>query len=155
MSSSCNQNKTLTCTEIFLRSWPFWTFKHSLQNRTYQITVEHGSFDVSNPHEACVLLSRFGFRLSCLESLLRSVLKVYAKLDQNCFKKLSVFSSKGKTTGWIVEIVGCLSLSWQWGFETIFWIGYVTTWHILVKLWFQLVKWVFCWQFFENLFQLF
>jgi len=46
-----------------------------------------------------VLLSGFGFRLGCLESLLRSVLEAYPKLDQNCFKKLSVFPSKGKTTG--------------------------------------------------------
>ena len=28
-----------------------------------------------------VLLSGFGFRLSCLESLLRSVLEAYTKLD--------------------------------------------------------------------------
>jgi len=43
-----------------------------------------------------VLLSGFGFRLGSLESLLRLVLKAYAKLDQSCFKKLSVFQAKGK-----------------------------------------------------------
>jgi len=43
-----------------------------------------------------VLLSGFGFRLGCLESLLRLVLEAHTKLDQNCFK-LSVFPSKGKT----------------------------------------------------------
>ena len=37
--------------------------------------VEHGSLDVSNPHEArsCAAFW-FGFRLGCLESLLRSIL---------------------------------------------------------------------------------
>ena len=79
----------------------------------------------------------FGFRLGCLESMLRSVLNPCTKLNQSVLKKQSVFPSKGKTTGWFVDIIGCLSLNWLKGFETVFWIGYVTIWPT------QPVKYVF------------
>jgi len=39
-----------------------------------------------------VLLSGFGFRLGCLESLLRSVLNSYTKLDQSVLKETKCFS---------------------------------------------------------------
>ena len=39
-----------------------------------------------------VLLSGFGFRLGCLESLLRSVLDSYTNLDQSVSKETKCFS---------------------------------------------------------------
>ena len=39
-----------------------------------------------------VLLSGFGFRLGCLESLLRLVLDSYIKLDQSVLKETKCFS---------------------------------------------------------------
>ena len=41
----------------------------------------------------------FGFRLGCLESMLRSDLDPCTKLNQSVLKKQSVFPSKGKTIG--------------------------------------------------------
>jgi len=38
-----------------------------------------------------VMLSGFGFRLGCLESLLRSVLDSYRKLDQSVLKETKCF----------------------------------------------------------------
>ena len=60
-----------------------WFHKRSVVNKNWRrtwsimkdIVVEHGSFDVSNPYEAWSRVAFwFGFRLGCLESLLRSVL---------------------------------------------------------------------------------
>jgi len=47
-----------------------------------------------NPEAA--LLSGFGFRLGCLESLLRSVLDSYTKLDQSVLKQTKCFSMQRK-----------------------------------------------------------
>jgi len=44
-----------------------------------------------------VLLSGFGFKLGCLESLLRSVFDLYTKLDQSVLKETKCFfHEKGK-----------------------------------------------------------
>jgi len=43
-----------------------------------------------------VLLYGFGFRLGCLESLLRSVFHSYTKLDQSVLKETKCFPCKGK-----------------------------------------------------------
>jgi len=46
-----------------------------------------------------VLLFGFGFRLSYLESLLKSFIDSFTKVDQSVLKQKSVFPYKGKTTG--------------------------------------------------------
>ena len=55
-------------------------------------------YQIHMKHEV-VLLSGFGFRLSCLESLLKSVLDSFTKVDQSVLKETKCFPCKGKTTG--------------------------------------------------------